>query len=112
MALLRQATGTEPPEVHVVGGGARNPLLCQWTADATGLPVLAGPEEATAIGNLLVQALALGQLGSLDEARELVRASFAPQLYEPRDADAWDEAYARFETIAGASCSAEEALTP
>ena len=64
--------------VHVVGGGARNELLCRWTASAAGLPVLAGPEEATLLGNLLVQAIALGEIASLEEAREVVRASFAP----------------------------------
>jgi rhamnulokinase len=95
--LLREATGADPPEVHVVGGGARNRLLCQWTADATGLPVLAGPEEATAIGNLAVQALALGELGSLDEARQVIRASFEPTIYEPGDREPWDEAAARLE---------------
>jgi rhamnulokinase len=98
--LLGKALGAPPPEVHVVGGGARNRLLCQWTADATGLAVLAGPVEATEIGNLLVQALALGELSSLEEAREVVRASAAPVLYEPRDGEAWAETYARFEVLA------------
>lgn len=95
--LLRQATGAAPRHVHVVGGGARNRLLCQWTADATGLPVLAGPEEATAIGNLAVQAMALGELGSLDDARRVVRDSFPLTRYEPRGANEWEDASARFE---------------
>jgi rhamnulokinase len=111
--LLREAAGAEPPEIHVVGGGARNPLLCSWTADAAGLPVLAGPDEATVIGNLLVQALALGELGSLADAREVVRASFTPTLYEPSDHSVWEEAYGRFEAIASANGRrAQEALTP
>jgi rhamnulokinase len=101
--LLRTATGIEPPEIHVVGGGARNELLCRWTADATGLPVLAGPEEATEIGNLAVQAIALGEVSSLAEAREVVRASFWPVLYEPADRTPWDEAYVGFERILGSS---------
>jgi rhamnulokinase len=101
--LLRAATGIEPPEIHVVGGGARNELLCRWTADATGLPVLAGPEEATAVGNLAVQAIALGEVASLAEAREVVRASFWPVLYEPANRMPWDEAYVRFERILGRS---------
>jgi rhamnulokinase len=69
------------------------------TADATGRLVVAGPVEATAAGNLLVQGLALGLIGSLAEARELVRRSFRPDLYEPRCAERWEEARARFESV-------------
>jgi rhamnulokinase len=97
--LLRAAADASPRELHVVGGGARNELLCRWTASATGLPVLAGPAEATEIGNLLVQAMGLSEIGSLAEAREVVRRSFAPAFYEPEQADAWDEAYGRFERL-------------
>lgn len=107
IALHRRAAGADPPEVHVVGGGARNELLCQWTADATGLPVLAGPAEATAVGNLLVQALALGEVASLEEVREVVRSSFAPTLYEPREKEAWEEGRGRFERIAAAPQTSE-----
>jgi rhamnulokinase len=78
-----------------VGGGARNELLCRLTASATGRPVLAGASEATAIGNLLVQAMALGELASLSEARELVAHSFPARTYEP-EGD-WSEARHRFE---------------
>ena len=101
--LLREATGTEPAELHVVGGGARNELLCRWTAEATGLPVVAGPEEATLIGNLLVQAMAMGELGSLREAREVVRASFVPTVYEPSESSEWTEARKRFAELASRS---------
>jgi rhamnulokinase len=94
--LLAAAAAVSPRHVHVVGGGARNELLCRWTANACGLPVIAGPEEATLIGNLLVQALALGEIGSLADAREVVRASFASVTYEPEDESAWREARARF----------------
>lgn len=106
--LLREAAGAAPSEVHVVGGGARNELLCRWTADAAGLPVLAGPAEATEIGNLAVQAIALGELASLDEAREVVRASFPPTVYEPHASAAWREARDRFEKITGAPRPREE----
>jgi rhamnulokinase len=101
--LLRAAAGAAPSAIHVVGGGARNELLCQMTSDATGLPVLAGPAEATTIGNLLVQAIALGELGSLEEARDLVRSSFRPLAYDPLDSATWDEARERFaQTISAA----------
>jgi sugar (pentulose or hexulose) kinase len=69
------------------------------TADATELPVLAGPAEATEIGNLLVQAMALGELASLEDARAVVRASFQTVVYEPHDGIAWREARQRFEQI-------------
>ena len=72
-------------------------LLCQWTADATGLPVIAGPVEAAQIGNRAVQALAIGELASIDEARELVGRSFTTQTYEPGARAPCDEAYARLE---------------
>lgn len=94
--VLREVTGSDPAELHVVGGGARNELLCAWTAEATGLPVLAGPEEATLIGNLLVQAIALGEIASLAEARDVVRASFEPTMYEPATSAEWQEARGRF----------------
>ena len=71
--------------VHIVGGGSQNALLCQLTADATGLPVLAGPVEATAIGNVLVQARAQGLVtGDLEALRALVVAAFPVVRYEPR----------------------------
>jgi rhamnulokinase len=103
VGLLCEITGADPVELHVVGGGARNELLCRWTAQATGMPVLAGPEEATLVGNLLVQAMALGELASLEEARTVVRASFVPTLYEPTPSAEWDEARERFATLAGRS---------
>jgi rhamnulokinase len=98
--LLRRVAGVEPSELYVLGGGARNDLLCQWTADASGLPVLAGPEEATLLGNLLVQAMALGEVGSIDEARAIVRRSFASAVYEPGGDDAWADARGRFTQLA------------
>src|SRR5581483_3043799 len=73
-------SGRHADAVHVVGGGSRNDLLCQLTADATGLPVLAGPAEATALGNVLVQGRALGAVhGSLGELRALLRACAEPR---------------------------------
>ena len=103
VALLGEVTGLAPTELHVVGGGARNQLLCEWTAGASGLTVLAGPEEATVVGNLLVQAMALGEISSLSEAREVVRTSFEPSVHEPRDSEAWQEARERFRALVARS---------
>jgi rhamnulokinase len=77
--------GVPVQRIHIVGGGCQNELLCQRTADRAGLPVLAGPVEATALGNILVQARAMGHIsGGLDELRELVRRTHEPVQYEPR----------------------------
>jgi sugar (pentulose or hexulose) kinase len=91
---------SRPIEVlHIVGGGSRNELLDQFAADATGLPVIAGPVEATAIGNIILQLLAKGELHSLKEARELVARSFPCQTFEPRDRERWNEVYHQKKTL-------------
>jgi len=95
---LEHVTGLEVGVIHVVGGGALNRLLCQMVADACGRRVVAGPVEATAAGNLLVQAMALGVLGSLREGRELVRRSLAIDTYEPVSTEGWEDAWRRFQT--------------
>jgi rhamnulokinase len=104
---LGAVTGREPAELHIVGGGVRNELLCEWTAEAAGLPVLAGPEEATLVGNCLVQAMALGEISSLAEAREVVKRSVTPTTYEPADSPDWREARARFAQITEARSELE-----
>lgn len=81
------------PVIHIIGGGSRNALLNQFTANATQRLVIAGPAEATTVGNLLIQALGLGLLSSLSEARAVVRNSFEVMHYQPADQDAWEEAY-------------------
>ncbi len=93
---LEELTGRRLEVLHVVGGGSQNALLCQLTADACDRPVLAGPVEATAIGNVLVQAIGLGLLGSLAEAREVVRQSFTVHTFTPRQPERWPELYQRF----------------
>jgi rhamnulokinase len=81
---VRVISGLDISVVHVVGGGSRNELLCQLTADACGLPVIAGPVEATALGNVLVQARALGLVrGDLATLRSVVRATQPLRRYEP-----------------------------
>jgi sugar (pentulose or hexulose) kinase len=82
--------------VHLVGGGARNPLLCQATAARVGVPVLAGPVEATALGNLLVQAIAVGELPDIAAGRRLLAEALPLERYEPRSTERWDAALERF----------------
>jgi rhamnulokinase len=96
---LIEASGQPVDVIHIVGGGAQNPLLNQMTADATHRPVLAGPTEATTLGNALVQLIARGELRDLAQAREVVRATHPPTRYEPRDGARWDEAYAKFVSL-------------
>jgi rhamnulokinase len=94
---LQEVTGKPIQRLHIVGGGSRNALLNQLTADAAGIPVLAGPEEATAAGNVLVQAVTLGHLPSLGAARGVVRRSFPIRRFQPRRSSAWRLAATRFE---------------
>jgi rhamnulokinase len=92
--------GQRAEAVHVVGGGARNSLLCRLTAEAARRPVVAGPVEATALGNVMVQAYARGYVGSLAEIREVVRSSIEVQTYAPEgSADEWDGAFERFSKL-------------
>jgi rhamnulokinase len=99
---LERVTGREVDVVHVIGGGARNRLLCELTADVLGRPVLAGPVEATAMGNVLVQARAAGELGSLADLRAVAAASADPETFEPRPERAAAEGtYERFLSVTG-----------
>jgi rhamnulokinase len=93
---LEALLGKRLDVIHVVGGGCQNQLLCQWTADACGRTVLAGPVEATAIGNVMVQAMGLGLLGQLAEGREVVRRSVEVATYEPKNPRRWDDQWPRF----------------
>jgi rhamnulokinase len=96
---LRQLTGRRISRVHVIGGGSQNRMLCQYAANAMGVPVIAGPVEATAIGNIMMQAHALGHVGSLAEIRTIVSRSFEPVRYEPEEQDVWNAAYERFRSL-------------
>ncbi|MBM3995692.1 MAG: rhamnulokinase [Planctomycetes bacterium] len=93
---LEELAGKKLETIHIVGGGCQNTLLCQLAADACNRTVVAGPVEATAIGNVLVQALGLGLIGSLADGRAIVRRSFEVRVYEPSQHDRWDEPYRRF----------------
>lgn len=96
---LEEVTGRPIHTLHIVGGGTQNTLLNQLAADATGRVVKTGPVEATAAGNVLLQAMARGLLGSLDELRAVVRTSFPIETYEPAAGERarWDDAYGRFQ---------------
>ncbi len=96
LEMMESLVGSRFRTIHVVGGGSMNQLLCQMTADACRRPVIAGPGEATATGNVLMQMIGSGVLQSVDEARALVRESIHPVTFEPRHPDPWDDAAARF----------------
>ena len=88
-------SGKRLSPLHIIGGGTKNKLLNQFTANSIGRTVMAGPVEATAIGNILMQAITLGHLKDLSEARAVVRNSFSPEIYQPENVAGWDEAYAK-----------------
>jgi len=93
---LQELQGRKFSAIHIVGGGSQNALLCRFTADATGIPVLAGPVEATVAGNILVQALATGAVSSAAEVRKVVRDSNEVIRYEPGDKAAWDDKFQKY----------------
>lgn len=93
---LEGLIGGQIETVHIVGGGTQNRQLCQMAADACQRRVVAGPVEATAIGNLMMQAIAAGEVGSIAEARQVIRTSFPVEEYQPQNGAAWEEAYQRF----------------
>ena len=97
MELLKKVSPHPIEKLHVIGGGSKNTYLCQLTANAVGMPVVAGPAEGTAMGNLLVQAMALGYLESLADIRRVVRNSVETETYLPQDTDEWEKAYQKFE---------------
>jgi sugar (pentulose or hexulose) kinase len=96
---LEELTGKQLDPIHIIGGGTKNRLLNQFVADATCRTVITGPVEATAIGNVLMQSIGIKHLASLEDAREVVRSSFNPDVYEPKQTADWDEAYSRFQKV-------------
>jgi sugar (pentulose or hexulose) kinase len=101
MEMLEDLVEHRIDVLHVVGGGCQNFVLNQFTADAIGRSVIAGPVEATSLGNVLMQMVAAGALKSLAEGRKLIRASFGTKTYEPEQSEAWDKAYVRYKEIEG-----------
>jgi len=95
---IEDITGKTIDRLHIVGGGIQNELLCRFTANAVGKKVITGPIEATAGGNILMQAKAAGQIKTLAEAREIVRNSFGLKEYQPQDISLWEEQYRKIES--------------
>ena len=95
---LEELTGKKYSVINIVGGGTKDELLCRFTANGTGRTVVAGPVEATAIGNIMAQAIAAGEISSVSEGREVVRNSFETKTYAPETdlSEGWDSAYSRF----------------
>ncbi len=102
---LEELTGCRVRTIRVVGGGSRNRLLNQFTADATGRTVVAGPVEATALGNIAVQMLATGAVSSINEARAVIDRSFTVERFEPSNTDRWDAQYRRFADYVEFTCA-------
>lgn len=96
---LQSLTGKQYHSIHMLGGGIKDTLLCGMTADATGAQVIAGPAEATVMGNIMVQLMALGQVSGLKEAREAVRRSTDLKIYTPQDMASWEQHYDRYRSI-------------
>lgn len=96
---LKEVTGKKINKIHIIGGGSQNKLLCQYTANVTGLKVITGPTEGTAAGNLLIQASSLGFLSSLEQIREVVRNSFEFEVYKPDKTEEWNSAFLTWKNI-------------
>ena len=97
--MLRSVAPFEIERLHVIGGGSQNELLNQFTANALGIPVLSGPSEATAMGNIMIQAQASGLVDSLHGMREMIAASIDIKTYAPQQREMWAEAYDRYVNI-------------
>jgi rhamnulokinase len=104
LETLEVLAGTPITEIQIVGGGSRNRLLNQFTADATGRAVIAGPVEATALGNIAMQMLATGAVASVAEARRIIEHAFPVDRFAPADADRWDAHYRRFQDYVELTC--------
>ena len=96
---ISQVSGSPSSVIHIVGGGSRNVFLNQLTANACGVKVVAGPEEATAVGNAMVQAMGLGVITRLPDAKAMIRAAFPIKEFAPKERETWDKAYAHYRTV-------------
>jgi rhamnulokinase len=101
MDAVTELTAKPSAALYMVGGGTANKLLCQWTANACRLPVYAGADQCTALGNALCQAVALGILKGKDEIRQVMRESFKPACYQPADSSVWEDKRAKYARLPG-----------
>ena len=97
--MIESLLGRRFSVIHIVGGGSQNQVLNQFVADATGRTVIAGPSEATAIGNVLIQAIGSGAIADLTEARAVVRRSFPTRTIQPASTAEWDAAYEKYRRL-------------
>lgn len=94
--LLSDISGQAIKRLHIIGGGVQNELLCQMTANALGIEVVSGPIEATALGNAIIQFITLGELGNIQQAREMLSRTMGTTTYEPQERSQWETEYERF----------------
>ncbi len=99
LEILEEITGKKIEVLHIVGGGIQNELLCQFTANSTGRKVIAGPVEATAMGNIMVQAIAAGQIENISDGRKAVAKSFELKTYQPAEYETWNKKYQQIKNI-------------
>ncbi len=97
---MEETLGRKINKIHMVGGGIKDSMVCQFIASASGRTVIAGPVEATSTGNAIIQFIALGKIKDITEARNIIKESFPVKVYEPQDREAWQAAYAKFKEIA------------
>lgn len=96
---IRKCTGKDFKALHILGGGTKDNFLCEMTANSVGIPVVAGPAEATALGNIMLQLIALGEIESVEQGRKIIRQSEKTHSYEPDSLQNWEEAYKRYVEI-------------
>jgi sugar (pentulose or hexulose) kinase len=99
LEILEKVTGQTFRVINIVGGGSKDALMCRFTADACALPVVAGPQEATVLGNILVQLIAAGEIGSVEQGRSMIADSFPPIWYEPQNTAVWEEEYRYYSVL-------------